>query len=92
MCEPLTMLGLLGLAGSVGSAALGVAGAAKPPEPTLPAAPAPTGRAPGATVRVGTGADELENTDPTKSDIVRTPVTRAAGTALGGLGRSTLAL
>lgn len=87
MCDPLTILGLVG---GIGSAVLGVASAPKPPP--LPALTPPGSKAPGATVKIGTGADELENTDPTSSDTERLAPTRLAGTSLGGLGRSTLAL
>lgn len=89
MCDPST---LIALAATVGSTLFGVASMPDPPAPELPAAPAPTARNPGATVRVGTGAEELENTDP--GDTGGKPVVRqrASGSALGGLGRSSLAL
>jgi hypothetical protein len=89
MCDPITILTLVATAGST---LLGAASMKAPPAPELPATPAPTGRAPGATVRIGTGADELKNEDPTESSATPQVKQRAAGTALGGLGRSSLAL
>lgn len=87
MCDPLTILTLVG---SIGSTLFG-ATASKPPAPEMPAAPAPTARTPGATVRLGDGP-QLVNTDPTASTATKPVKERAAGTALGGLGKSTLAL
>jgi hypothetical protein len=87
MCDPLTILGLVGGLGSV-------LFAPKPPDPPkieTPAGPAPTARSPGATIRVGTGADELQAADPAYTGTAKAK-TRASGSALGGLGRSSLAL
>jgi len=80
------------LALTAGSTLFGLSSMKAPPPPELPAVAAPTARTAGATVRVGTGADELENTDATESSAGRTEKTRASGMALGGLGRSSLAL
>jgi len=88
MCDPIS---LITLALTAGSTLMGVASMPDPPKASLPAPPAPTGRAPGATVRVGTGGDELEAKDVTESNV-RQVKTRAAGTSLGGLGRSSLEL
>lgn len=63
----------------------------KPPKAEIPATPAPNARAPGATVRVGTGAkDERSETSAAKRTTFKE--TRKAGSAVGGLGRSGLAL
>lgn len=88
MCDPLSMLTL---ALTAGSTLFGVSKMANPPEPELPGAPAATARTPGATVRIGTGAEELED-KTTESTAGRNVATRSAGTALGGLGKSSLAL
>ena len=77
------------------SAATGLFGAMnqpKPPKAQLPAPPAPDARAPGAVVRIGQadGANnKASNTPDPNSTLVEK---RATGQALGGLGRSGLAL
>ncbi len=80
-------------------AGLGLAGAAAPlfapkaPDPPELPANAPAGsRAPGATVRVGTGQDEGTNTDSNLPTTGKFVATRSSGQAFGNLGRSGLAL
>lgn len=63
----------------------------KPPKAEIPASPAPNARAPGATVRIGAGADD-QRTNSTYAKRSTFKETRKAGTAVGGLGRSGLAL
>lgn len=83
MCDPFTLL--LGF-GSIASALFSKS--STPPQARVPDA-APT-RTPGATVRVGT-KDEMTTPEATPTARAFTE-TRAAGTALAGLGRSGLAL
>lgn len=89
MCTGLELLmGALGLGGAVAP----LFAAKAPDPPPLPATTPAGARAPGATVRVGTGQDEGTNTDsnqPTKATFVPK---RSAGQAFGNLGRSGLAL
>lgn len=87
MCDPVTILSIVG---GVGSALFGAASA--PPAPEIPAAPAPTARAPGATVRIGTGATELENKDDKTFQSTPKIPRRASAQPLGGLGQGSLAL
>lgn len=87
MCDPMSILTLVG---TIGSTIFG-ATASKPPAPEMPAAPAPTARTPGATVRLGDGPNTT-NTDPVDVSNTSPARERAAGTTLGGLGKSTLAL
>lgn len=86
MCDPMTMVAMIGsIAGPL------LTPTSKPPKAQIPASPAPNARSPGATVRIGTGADN----DTTKTDnAVRSTFVekRKAGNALGNLGRSGLAL
>ena len=71
MCDPFTILSaVLG----VGSALFG-ATAKPPPAPELPAAPVQNTKAPGATVRIGTGAESNNTDDPSKSSAIKKPMT-----------------
>jgi len=86
MCDPMTMISMVGaIAGPL------LTPTSKPPKAEIPASPAPNARAPGATVRIGTGAedDTTKSTNATRSTFVEK---RKAGNALGNLGRSGLAL
>ena len=84
------LLGALGAAGTVASVAMAGQGAAPPPE--MPAIAPATGRAPGATVRVGTGQDELTNSEDNAPGAPKKYTKRSEGEALATLGRSGLAL
>lgn len=64
--------------------------APKPPPVANPATPAPTARAAGATVRVGTNEKKVE--EGPDADYTGFVEKRASGRALGGLGRSGLGL
>lgn len=87
MCGPETLL-LLGGLGSLGSSLLAPKPAAPPP---LPVAAPDSPRAPGATVRVGDGQDELDNTTGPTSQVTMKD-TRVFGRPIGGLGKSGLSL
>lgn len=89
--DPLT---LLTAALSVGGTAAGVIGAANAPKPPpLPASTPAGARAPGATVRVGTGQDEGSNTATNAPNKPGFTAERKVGKTFGGsLGRSGLAL
>lgn len=90
MCTGIELLmGALGLGGAVAPLF-----APKPPgPPPLPANAPASARAPGATVRVGTGQDEGKNTTENAPGVVRFAPKRSEGTAFGtNLGRSGLAL
>jgi len=90
MCDPITLMMMV-------SAGTGLMGAMKsepkPPPAVTPAVAAPTNRTPGAIVRLGNGANDIDNTDanePTLSSAFTE--TRKSARAIGGLGRSGLAL
>ncbi len=86
MCDPMTMIGMIGsIAGPL------LSSPPMPPKAQIPASPAPNARAPGATVRVGTGAKD-NRSDTTAAERSTFVERRKAGTAVGGLGRSGLAL
>lgn len=84
------LLGALGAAGTVASVAAAGKGAAPPS--SMPAVTPETGRAPGATVRVGTGQDELTNKEENAPGAPKKYTQRSEGSALASLGRSGLAL
>lgn len=90
MCTGMALLmGALGLGGAVAPLF-----AAKPADPPpLPATTPAGARAPGATVRVGTGQDEGTNKDvnaPASTAVFQK--VRSSGQAYNNLGRSGLAL
>lgn len=91
MCDPLTLIGgALGLFGSMMSMGQKQP---EPPKVETPAIAAPTGRNPGATVRLGNNSDDITNNlspDSTQPSIFQER--RTSGNALGNLGRSGLAL
>ena len=89
MCTGLELLmGALGVGGAV-APLLAPKPAGPPPLPAITPAGA---RAPGATVRVGTGQDEGTNTDENKPTTAKFMATRSSGQAFNNLGRSGLAL
>lgn len=86
MCDPMTLI--MGLA-SVAAPLL--SSPPKPPKAEIPASPAPNARAPGATVRVGTGAkDDRTPQGPVERSTFKEQ--RKSGKSIGGLGRSGLGL
>ncbi len=86
MCDPMTMISMVAsIAGPL------LSSPPKPPKAEIPASPAPTARAPGATVRIGTGAED-KRSDTAAAERSTFVERRKAGTAVGGLGRSGLAL
>lgn len=87
MCDPGS---LIAIAGSLLAPLLAPKPPA-PPKPIVPAAPAPTARAPGATVQLGVGTGKSTTAVQGDKELIFAP-TRKAGTSLGGLGRSSLAL
>lgn len=90
MCTGIELL--LGLAG-LGGAVAPLFAPKAPDPPPLPAATPAGARAPGATVRVGTGQDAGTNTDANEPGKPAGFVAkRSAGAAFSNLGRSGLAL
>lgn len=87
MCDPLTMI--MGAASMLTPL---LSSPPKPPKAKVPAAPAPNARAPGATVRIGTGADDKRTVTTTADRNSNFKEKRKAAVALGSLGRSGLAL
>lgn len=91
MCDPLTLIGgALGLFGSLMS--MGNKQPDPPPVET-PAIAAPTGRTPGATVRLGNNEEDITNNiDPATAQPSIFTEKRTSGNSLGNLGKSALAL
>ena len=82
------LLGALGVGGAVAPLL-----APKPPgPPPLPANATPDTRAPGATVRIGTGHDEGTNTESNTPNAPKFVAKRSSGQAYNNLGKSGLAL
>ena len=91
MCDPMTMI--LGAVGMIGGMMSMGQKQPDPPAAETPAIAAPTGRNPGATVRLGNNADDITNNlspDSTQPSIFQER--RTSGNSLGNLGRSALAL
>lgn len=89
MCTGFELLmGALGLGGAVAP----LLGPKAPDPPPLPATATPGTRAPGATVRVGTGQDEGTNTDSNTPNAPKFVAKRSSGQAFNNLGKSGLAL
>ena len=91
MCDPLTLiggaLGMMGMFMQMGETT------PPPPKPETPAVAAPTGRTPGAAVRLGNGDEDIDNTlsnESTQPTIFQEK--RVSGNSLGNLGKSGLAL
>lgn len=91
MCTGLELLFGLGAIGGTVASVAAAGGGAAPPQ-SMPAIAAPDGRAPGATVRVGTGQDEGTNTEENAPGAPKKYTRRTEGQALAALGRSGLAL
>lgn len=89
MCDPMTLFGGV-------MSIFGMFMQPKTPEPPkaeVPAIAAPTGRTPGATVRLGAGADDISNqnsNEPNSPGVFQEK--RVSGNSLGNLGKSGLAL
>ena len=64
----------------------------EPPKAETPAIAAPTSRAPGATVRLGNNSNDITNGDTNDPSKDKFTEKRAAGNALGNLGKSGLAI
>ena len=89
MCTGFELLmGALG----IGSAVAPLMAKGPPDPPPLPALTPAGARAPGATVRIGTGQDEMKNDDPNAPGTRKFSPERSAGKVYTGLGRSGLAL
>lgn len=89
MCTGIELLmGALGLGGAVAPLLAPKA----PDPPPLPATATPTARAPGATVRIGTGQDEGTNTEANTPNATKFVAKRISGSAYNNLGKSGLAL
>lgn len=91
MCDPLTLIGgALGLFGTFMS--MGNKQPDPPPVET-PAIAAPTGRNPGATVRLGDSDEDITNNlNPNSAQPSIFAEKRTSGNSLGNLGKSGLAL
>ena len=88
MCTGFELLmGALG----IGAAAAPLLAPAPPGPPPLPATTPAGARAPGATVRVGTG-NEMTNKETNAPGTAKFVAQRTTGTPYGNLGRSGLAL
>lgn len=91
MCDPITLIaGAMGLAGSM--MAMTAAAPPKPPTPETPALAAPLAKDAGATVRLGDSDKNITNNLSNEAESKPFVESRLAGTSLGNLGKSGLAL
>ena len=91
MCDPITLIGLA--IGGIGSAMMASQSLPTPPKAEQPAIPAPAARNPGATVRLGSNSDDIQNDiDPSTGKPVTAVAVQSTGNTLGNLGRSSLTI